>query len=110
VDRQEMEETHRDNDLELKNLEGILEMLLIIRYLFVLKKFLSITSEFVVPGNIIVRQRGAKFHPGNNVGMGKDFTLYALKEGWVTFKYVKQRQLVNVADSNPNPPPQRATL
>ena len=66
------------------------------------------SSEFVIPGNIIVRQRGAKFHPGNNVGMGKDFTLYALKEGWVTFKYVRQRQLVNVADTNPNPPPQKS--
>ena len=66
------------------------------------------SSEFVIPGNIIVRQRGAKFHPGNNVGMGKDFTLYALKEGWVTFKYVRQRQLVNVVDTNPNPPLQKS--
>lgn len=37
-------------------------------------------------GNIIIRQRGTKFHPGENVGMGKDFTLFALSDGIVTFK------------------------
>lgn len=37
-------------------------------------------GEAVVAGNIIVRQRGTKFHPGENVGMGKDHTLFALKE------------------------------
>ena len=37
-------------------------------------------------GNIIVRQRGTKFHPGDNVGMGRDFTLHALVDGTVTFK------------------------
>jgi large subunit ribosomal protein L27 len=37
------------------------------------------------PGNIIVRQRGTKFHPGTNVGMGKDHTLFALTEGKVSF-------------------------
>ncbi|MEM1321646.1 MAG: 50S ribosomal protein L27 [Bacteroidota bacterium] len=37
-------------------------------------------------GNIIIRQRGTKFHPGENVGMGKDFTIYALKPGKVAFK------------------------
>jgi len=42
-------------------------------------------SEAVVPGNIIVRQRGTKWHPGVNVGMGKDHTLYALAEGCVEF-------------------------
>lgn len=42
-------------------------------------------NEQVVPGNIIVRQRGTKFHPGVNVGMGKDHTLFALKEGKVAF-------------------------
>lgn len=40
----------------------------------------------VIPGNIIVRQRGTRFHPGNYVGMGKDHTLYALKEGCVKFE------------------------
>lgn len=43
-------------------------------------------GEFAIAGNIIVRQRGTKFHPGDNVGIGKDHTLYALKDGFVTFK------------------------
>jgi len=38
------------------------------------------------PGNIIVRQRGTKFHPGNHVGMGKDFTIYSLADGTVEFR------------------------
>jgi len=42
----------------------------------------------VIPGNIIIRQRGLKFKPGNNVGCGKDFTLFALKEGIVTFNRI----------------------
>lgn len=42
-------------------------------------------GEQVVPGNIIVRQRGTKWHPGDNVGMGKDHTLFALIEGQVEF-------------------------
>lgn len=40
----------------------------------------------VIPGNIIVRQRGTRFHPGDYVGIGKDHTLYALKEGHVRFE------------------------
>ncbi|KAL6986888.1 Ribosomal protein L27 [Sarracenia purpurea var. burkii] len=43
-------------------------------------------GERVIPGNIIVRQRGTRFHPGNYVGMGKDHTLFALKEGCVKFE------------------------
>ena len=43
-------------------------------------------GEVVVPGNIIVRQRGTKWHPGSNVGMGKDHTLFALVEGRVVFR------------------------
>lgn len=42
-------------------------------------------GEKVIPGNIIVRQVGTKIHPGANVGMGKDYTLFALKEGIVKF-------------------------
>jgi len=42
-------------------------------------------GEQVVPGNIIVRQRGTKVHPGENVGMGKDHTLFALENGTVQF-------------------------
>ncbi|WAC28515.1 MULTISPECIES: 50S ribosomal protein L27 [unclassified Ancylobacter] len=43
-------------------------------------------SEQVVAGNIIVRQRGTQWHPGVNVGMGKDHTLFALTEGRVEFR------------------------
>jgi large subunit ribosomal protein L27 len=42
-------------------------------------------GEKVVAGNIIIRQRGTKWHPGTNVGMGKDHTLFALAEGEVAF-------------------------
>jgi large subunit ribosomal protein L27 len=48
-------------------------------------------SEFVVGGNIIVRQRGTKFHPGTNVGMGRDFTLFALTDGQVKFDRKRHR-------------------
>ena len=43
-------------------------------------------GQIVVPGNIIVRQRGTKFHPGDNVGIGKDHTIFALTEGQVKFR------------------------
>lgn len=43
-------------------------------------------GQQAIAGNIIVRQRGTKFHPGNNVGIGKDHTLYALLDGEVTFQ------------------------
>ena len=43
-------------------------------------------GERVIPGNIIVRQRGTKWHPGTNVGMGRDFTIYAVAEGHVRFR------------------------
>src|SRR5246500_1256276 len=42
-------------------------------------------GEIVIPGNVIVRQRGTKFYPGVNVGMGKDHTLFALENGVVRF-------------------------
>lgn len=42
-------------------------------------------GEHVVPGNILIRQRGTKVNPGDNVGMGKDHTLFALVEGHVAF-------------------------
>jgi large subunit ribosomal protein L27 len=48
-----------------------------------IKKF---GSELVIPGNILARQRGTKWHPGPNVGMGRDYTLYALVRGRVVFK------------------------
>lgn len=43
-------------------------------------------GQFVTAGNIIVRQRGTKFHPGRNVGRGRDDTLFALIDGVVTFE------------------------
>lgn len=42
-------------------------------------------GQAVIPGNIIIRQRGTKYHPGENVGMGKDHTIFALVEGKVVF-------------------------
>jgi large subunit ribosomal protein L27 len=54
-------------------------------------------GELARAGNIIVRQRGTKFHPGNNVGLGKDFTIFALTDGTVEFrKRKKNRTFVNV--------------
>jgi large subunit ribosomal protein L27 len=50
----------------------------------------------VKPGSIIVRQRGTQFHPGRNVGQGKDDTLFALTEGTVKFGYRGGRKLVDV--------------
>ena len=50
----------------------------------------------MLAGNIIVRQRGTKWHPGENVGMGKDHTLFALREGEVTFA-TKQKGRVYVS-------------
>jgi large subunit ribosomal protein L27 len=49
-------------------------------------------GEEVIPGNILVRQRGTKFHAGDNVGMGKDHTLFALTAGKVTFKVGRSRR------------------
>ena len=53
-------------------------------------------GENVIPGNIIVRQRGTKFHPGDNVGIGKDHTIFATKNGKVTFKKTRIRTFVSV--------------
>lgn len=56
-------------------------------------------GEAVNPGNIIVRQRGTKFHPGENVGMGKDHTLFALRNGNVSFhQKANKRMFVSVQD------------
>jgi large subunit ribosomal protein L27 len=52
-------------------------------------------GEAVIPGNIILRQRGTKYHPGKNVGMGRDHTLYALVEGKVQFD--KEHRKINIA-------------
>lgn len=49
-------------------------------------------GEKVQAGNIIIRQRGMKFKPGINVGCGKDFTLFALKDGIIQFDYQKDKK------------------
>jgi large subunit ribosomal protein L27 len=57
-------------------------------------------GEAVIPGNIIVRQRGTKWHPGANVGLGKDHTIFALVEGKVKFLRGKgDRSIVSVEPS-----------
>ena len=57
-------------------------------------------GESVIGGNIIVRQRGTKWHPGQNVGMGKDHTLFALVEGKVLFKSTSGRASVTVVPAS----------
>ena len=63
-------------------------------------KFLGVKKyggELVNAGNIIVRQRGTKIHPGRNVGCGRDYTLFALIDGHVKFeRYNKKRKQVSV--------------
>lgn len=56
-------------------------------------------GEDVLSGNIIIRQRGTKFHPGVNVDMGKDHTLFALVSGKVKFQSRGNRKYVNVLPS-----------
>lgn len=54
-------------------------------------------DQKVIPGNIIIRQRGTKWHPGKNVGMGRDYTIFSLVEGRVFFDRDGRR--VNVAEA-----------
>ena len=61
-----------------------------------LNNFLLFGGQIVKSGQIIVRQRGTKFHPGEGVKLGRDFTLFALREGKVSFKKKQGRQLVAV--------------
>ena len=54
-------------------------------------------GEHVIPGNIIIRQRGTKWHPGENVGIGRDHTIFAVIEGRVSFRTKAQgRTFVSV--------------
>jgi len=46
-------------------------------------------GEQVIPGNIIIRQRGTKWHPGDGVGIGRDYTIFAVRDGRVAFRTVK---------------------
>ena len=56
-------------------------------------------GQFVLAGNILVRQRGTKIHPGTNVGKGKDDTLFALKNGTVKFERLgKDRKKVSIVE------------
>lgn len=62
-------------------------------------------GERVRAGNIIVRQRGTHFHPGENVGRGKDDTLFARADGFVTFHIRRGRRLVSIrSQANPEQP------
>jgi len=54
-------------------------------------------GESVIPGNIILRQRGTKFHPGRNVGLGRDYTIFALVAGNVKFDRDGRRVNVELA-------------
>lgn len=57
-------------------------------------------GQFVLAGNILVRQRGTKIHPGTNVGIGKDDTLFALKDGRVKFERLgKDRKQVSIVEA-----------
>ena len=49
-----------------------------------------------IAGNIIVRQRGTQYHPGSNVGIGRDFTIFALTDGIVQFRKTKNKTLISV--------------
>jgi len=77
------------------------------------------SGQIVLPGYILVRQRGTKFHPGIGVAMGKDHTLMATKTGYVTFRrerlprgrcvrgpvrHWNVRKYIDIVDANPNPP------
>jgi len=53
-------------------------------------------GELVIPGNIIIRQKGTKYRPGNNVGLGRDYTIYALIDGQVEFENKQGRKYVSV--------------
>jgi large subunit ribosomal protein L27 len=46
-------------------------------------------GEQVIPGNIIIRQRGTRWHPGDGVGIGRDYTIFAVRDGRVAFRTVK---------------------
>ena len=53
-------------------------------------------GEYVIPGNIIVRQRGTKFKPGENVGIGNDYTIYSMIDGQVKFEVKHGRKYISV--------------
>lgn len=62
-------------------------------------------GQTVLAGNILVRQRGLTFKAGDGVGVGRDYTLFALRPGWVKFSYDahRKKQYVHVAEASPHP-------
>ena len=62
------------------------------------------TGHKVIPGNILIRQRGKTFWPGVNTGIGRDFTIYAKTEGWVKFfkDKAKKRHFIYITHINPH--------
>ncbi len=54
------------------------------------------SGQSVLAGNIIVRQRGTKYKPGDNVGLGRDYTIYSLIDGFVEFSMRRGRSIINV--------------
>jgi large subunit ribosomal protein L27 len=60
-------------------------------------------GEYVIPGNIIVRQRGNRFYPGPGTRQGKDFTIYAVAEGYVSFEWA--RGGIRIVAIRPEPKP-----
>jgi len=67
-------------------------------------------GQTVLAGNILVRQRGLTFKAGDGVGVGRDYTLFALRPGWVKFSYDvhRKKSYVHIADSSPHPHEQLA--
>ncbi|MGH7802315.1 MAG: 50S ribosomal protein L27 [Thermodesulfobacteriota bacterium] len=59
-------------------------------------------GEFVKAGNILARQRGTKFHPGENVGLGRDFTLFSLVDGFVKFERLGKNKTKVSVESHSN--------
>lgn len=61
-------------------------------------------GELVIPGNIIVRQRGNRFYAGPGTGIGRDYTIFATTEGYVTFEYIRGgRRQIAVRPERPEP-------
>ena len=60
-------------------------------------------GQAVIAGNIIVRQRGTQFHPGKNVGLGRDHTLFATETGKVSFREARGRMVVSIIPADEKP-------
>lgn len=60
-------------------------------------------GQAAISGNIILRQRGTKYHPGKNVGLGKDFTIFATKDGVVEFRKTRGDKMVVSVNSENTP-------